>query len=326
MAPDLAHESTRGACACTRSSATPASSHARAVRLGVLYGIGAYGLWGVFPVYFKAVHAVPPLEIVGHRIVWSLALLAGLVLLKRGWPAVHTAIRTPRTLRVLALTTLLIAGNWLVFVWAVVNNQILQASLGYFINPLVNVLLGCVFLRERLRLWQWVSVLFAALGVLCLTTVGRQSPLLALFLAGTFGTYGLLRKVAPVDALVGLTVETALLTPIAAGYLVWLKVQGASAFVSGDLRMDLLLILAGVITAMPLLWFTEAARRLRLTTMGFLQYLAPTGHFLLAVLVYGEPLTAARLCAFVFIWAALALYSTEALRAGAARPVPAAPE
>ena len=291
-------------------------------RAGVLYGAAAYGLWGLFPLYFKAVKQVPALEIVAHRILWSLVLLAGLVLWRRGTAPVRELLRTPRTLLVLAVTTVLIAGNWLAFVWAVANGYVLQSSLGYFINPLLNVLLGAIFLRERVRGWQLFGVFLAAIGVGYFTISAGHFPRLALFLAATFGCYGLLRKIARVDALIGLTVETALLAPIALGYLLWLGAHGRSAFGLQSLRMDLLLMLAGLITATPLLWFTEAARRLRLTTMGFLQYLSPTGHFLLAVFAFGEPFTRREVVAFACIWTALVLYSVDAARRHVAEALP----
>ncbi len=310
----------------------------------MLCAVAAYGSWGLFPLYFKAVRHVPALEIITHRVLWSLALLSVLVLARRGWPAVVQAIRNRQTFLVLAATTLLIATNWLTFVWAVVHDRVLESSLGYFINPLVNVLLGTVFLKERLRRLQVVGVLLAAVGVAYLTAMGGHFPVLALVLAGTFGLYGLLRKVARVDALVGLTIETALLAPVALGYLIWLSAHGQAAFLSGTPQPDVsawlaahhsvfadfgfaahlaagstnaLLIGAGLITAIPLLWFTEAARRLRLATMGFLQYLAPTGQFLLAVLAFGEPFRATQGLAFACIWTALVIYSVDAVRAQA---------
>jgi len=278
----------------------------------VIYGVAAYGLWGIFPLYFRAVSHVPTLEVLCHRIIWSAVLLLALVALRRDWPAVRQSLRSPRTLLTLCTTTLLIGGNWLGFIWAVANQQVLQASLGYFINPLVNVLLGFIFLRERLRRWQSVSVLLAGAAVTVLTVRGGQFPALALFLAVSFGTYALLRKTASVDALVGLTVETAILTPAALAYLGYQMVSGRIVFLNASPPMDLLLMLAGVITATPLLLFTKAARRLRLATLGFLQYLSPTGHFLLAVLAFGEPFSLAHGISFGCIWTALAIYSIDA--------------
>ncbi len=299
------------------------AEHASTARVGVLYGVAAYGLWGLFPVYFKAVKTVPTLEVLAHRIIWSFLLLALLVLIWRGRTGVRAAFASRRNLITLSVTTLLIANNWGVFIWAVASDYLLQASLGYFINPLVYVLLGFVFLRERLRRWQTFSVILAGVGCAYLTFVGGQFPWIALLLAFSFGFYGLLRKTAQVDALIGLTVETALLTPIALLFLIHQMAVGSAVFGSGSWRMSLLLVLAGVVTATPLLWFTEAARRLRLATIGFLQFLAPTGHFLLAVFAYGEPFRPEHIVTFACIWTALAVYSVESalyVRSAARRP------
>jgi len=288
-----------------------------AARAGVLYAVGAYGLWGVFPIYFKVVRHVPALEVLAHRIIWSLALLLVLIAARHDWPALRAALRQRRTFITLLATTLLIAANWLLFIWAVAHDYVLQASLGYFINPLVNVLLGFVFLRERLRRWQTVAVILAASGVGYMTVAGGCFPGMALFLAGSFGFYGLLRKVANVEALIGLTIETGLLTPPALAFLSYRMVVGQAVFGS-RLDMSLILLLAGVITATPLLWFSQAARRLRLATLGFIQYLSPTGHFVLAVVAFGEPFTSAHLVTFGCIWVALAIYTIDTARA--ARP------
>ena len=287
-------------------------SPASTSRAGVIYGVAAYGLWGVFPLYFKAIRTVPVFEVLAHRIIWSFVFLLVLMLWRHNWPAARQALRSRQTLLILCATTLLIAGNWLVFIWAITHDHVLQASLGYFINPLVNVLLGVVFLRERLRRGQTISVGLATVGVAYLTIKLGQFPVLALFLALTFGSYGLLRKVVKVEAMAGLTVETALLAPAAVGFLAYQMHQGQAVFGAGPLTLNLLLLAAGFVTATPLLWFTEAARRLRLATLGFLQYLSPTGHFLCAVLIFREPFSPTHLIAFVFIWTALAIYSVEA--------------
>ncbi len=290
------------------------SDSQRVARVGVLYAVGAYGLWGVFPVYFKLVRQVPAVEVLAHRIIWSLVLLVILLAVRGNWSVLRAALSRRRNLVTLGATTLLIASNWLLFIWAVAHDYVLQASLGYFINPLVNVLLGFVFLRERLRRWQTLAVALAAVGVTYMTVAGGQFPGMALFLAGSFGLYGLLRKVANIEALVGLTIETGLLTPLAGAYLAYQMAVGRAVFGS-RLDLSLILLLAGVITATPLLWFTEAARRLRLATLGFIQYLAPTGHFLLAVAAFGEPFTRAHLVTFGCIWAALAIYTFDTARA-----------
>lgn len=301
----------------------PPTGAGRTARAGVLYGIAAYGTWGLFPLYFKAVAYVPALEVVCHRVVWSLAFLAALLALRGDWRAVPRALRCRRTLATLGLTALLIACNWVLFVWAVANQQLLQASLGYYINPLLNVLLGCVFLGERLRRWQTISVVLAGVGVAYLTVAYGQLPWIALVLAATFGFYGLLRKTAKADALVGLSVETTLLAPLAAAYLLYQMAHGQAVFLAGSARSDLLLMAAGAVTATPLLWFTAAARRLPYSTLGFMQYLAPTGQFLLAVLAFGEPFRPAQLVTFGCIWIALVIFSWDALRRARPSPPPA---
>jgi chloramphenicol-sensitive protein RarD len=276
--------------------------------------------WGLCPIYFKAMVSVPVLQVLAHRVVWSVLLLGVLVLLQRRWPDVVAAVRDRRTILRLCLTTLLIANNWGVFIWAVAHDELLQASLGYFINPLINVLLGFVFLRERLRRLQAVSVVLAGVGVAYLIGVYGQVPWIALILAFSFGFYGLLRKTSRADPLVGLGVETTLLAPLAIAFLFFEDARGVGVFLNVSWHLDVLLASAGVITAVPLLWFVAAAKRLRYTTIGFIQYLAPTGQFLLAVIAYGEPFTRDQLIAFAFIWAALALYSIDAtLRSRRAR-------
>ncbi len=293
----------------------------RRARAGVAYALAAYGLWGLFPAYFKLVAHVWPLEVVTHRIVWGVLFLLALVWVTGRRHALLSVLRSRRTILTLCATTTLIAGNWLVFVYAVATDQVMQASLGYFVNPLINVLLGFVFLRERLRPWQTVSVLLAFAGVTYLTVGSGTFPTLAMLMAWSFGFYGLLRKIANVDAILGLTIETALIAPLATAYLAWEVVAGRATFANESLPMSLLLMLAGPLTALPLMWFAAAARRLRLTTLGFIQYLAPTGHFLLAVLAYGEPFTHVHLVAFGCIWVALAIYTVDsATRARVPQP------
>jgi chloramphenicol-sensitive protein RarD len=288
------------------------SSHAaRGAQLGVAYGVAAYAWWGLCPIYFKAVASVPALQVLAHRIVWSVLLLLLLTVVQRRWQPVRAVCRDRRTLLRLCVTTLLIANNWGLFIWAVAHDHLLQASFGYFINPLVNVLLGFVFLRERLRRMQTLAVLLAAIGVAYLIFAYGQFPWIALVLALSFAFYGLLRKTARADALVGLTVETALLTPVALAFLLFEGLRGAGAFGVISRQMDLLLASAGIITAVPLLWFAAAAKRLWYSTLGILQYLAPTGQFLLAVLAYGEPFTRDHLISFSLIWTALIIYSVD---------------
>jgi chloramphenicol-sensitive protein RarD len=273
------------------------------------------------PLYLKTVRAVPLLEVLSHRVVWAFVLLLPLVWRQGQLGAILADVRRRRTLAILATSTVAIAMNWLVYIWAVNHNRVLEASLGYYINPLVNVLLGVVVLGERLDRPVRVAVGIAAVGVAWLTIRLGQAPWIALALAASFGLYGLMRKLAPVGALAGLTIETALLLPLSAGYLAWAVLTGGSAFLAGRPTLDLLLLLAGPVTAIPLLCFARAARRLPLSTLGFLQYLSPTLQFLLAVLVYGEPFDGSRLVAFGFIWTALAVFAAYSARRGTPEPV-----
>jgi chloramphenicol-sensitive protein RarD len=296
--------------------ADASSSRARRETVaGVLYAGAAFLIWGLSPVYWKALQRVPALEIVTHRVVWSFVFLMGLTLVQRRWGEFRDALKTPRTLMILALTTLLVSCNWLLYIWAVNAGYMLQASLGYYINPLVNVLLGLLFLKERLRRPQAVAVLLACAAVLFRTVSHGEPPWIALTLGFTFGFYGLIRKVAPVGSLVGLTVETLLLTAPGVAYLLFLESQAAGALFHGSRSLDALLVGTGVFTAVPLLCFNLGARRINLSTVGLMQYIAPSGMFLLAVLVYGEPFTAAQGWTFVMIWTALAIYSVDSVRA-----------
>lgn len=281
---------------------------------GLGFGILAYLIWGFFPVYFTALAAVPAYQVVSHRIVWSVLFLWMIILWRGKWREVRDAFRNPRVLALLTASALLIAANWLVFIIAVGHAQVIQSSLGYFMTPFVSVLLGVFFLQERLRRLQLISLILAAIGVLLLTARFGQFPWVALILALTFGSYGLLRKIVAVDSLIGLTVETLLLGPLALGYLFFVSWQGNSAFLVHGPLTGSLLVLAGIATAVPLLLFASAARRLRLATIGFLQYITPTMHFLLAVLLYKEPFTQAHLTSFLLIWAGLCCYSYDAYR------------
>jgi chloramphenicol-sensitive protein RarD len=303
---------------------TAVTEAARAARQGVLYGLAAYGLWGVVPVYFKAIATVPPAEVLAQRIVWSVAFLVLILTAFGRWAEVRDGLRSrPVLLRLLA-TTVLIALNWFAYIYGVSTGQIVQASLGYFVTPLVNVLFGLVFFRERLRPWQWAAVTLAAVGVVYLVARAGGVPWIALTLALSFGLYGLLRKQVPLDGLVCLAVETFLLLPAALGYLGWLWAEGRLALGSGERSRDWLLLASGVVTTVPLVCFGQAARRLRLTTLGFLQYLSPSLQLGLAVLVFGEGFGPTQAVSFGLIWAALALYSADALRAYRDRePAPA---
>jgi chloramphenicol-sensitive protein RarD len=293
----------------------PKDAAAEARRKGVIYGLAAYLCWGFFPVYFKSVHLVPPLEMVAHRICWSLAFLLLLVAWKGAWGEMRRLLARPKSLAALTVSTLLIATNWLVFIYAINVGEVLQSSLGYFINPLVSVLLGFVFLGERLERAQWFSIALACIGVVYLAASHGSVPWISLILAASFGLYGLIRKALHVEPLVGLTVETILLAPFALIYLIRLNQGGTGIFLAHSLRLDLLIPMAGIVTAIPLLLFAAATKRLRLATVGFLQYITPTMHFLLAVIVYGETFTHTHLVSFLFIWSGLVLYSLHAYRA-----------
>jgi len=286
----------------------------RSFRIGLAWGLAAYGSWGVFPIYFKAVAAVPALEVLAHRVVWSVVVLAAVLTVQRRWREVAAAVADLRILAVLGVTAVLIGVNWYVFIWAITTGRILQSSLGYFINPLVNVFLGVVFLGERMSRAGVAAVAMAAAGVGWLTVRGGTVPWVSLVLAFSFAFYGLLRKTARVKPVPGLAVETALLAPVALLFLAATASSGGLYFGTGSWRLDLLLVAAGLVTALPLLWFNTAAQLLPLSTLGFLQYLSPTGQFLLAVLVYGEPLTRDRLVAFACIWVALGIFTVDQLQ------------
>lgn len=297
-------------------------SDPQARRAGLLYGLAAYGLWGLVPLYFHELteKKVSPPEVLAHRIVWSVVLLAVALSLARRWGEVGRCLRAAPVRRRLLATTLLIALNWLTFIYSVSIGQVVQTSLGYYITPLVTVVLGLVFLGERLRPWQWVALLLAGAGVVTLVVGGGGVPWVALTLATSFGLYGLLRKQAAADALVGLTVETALLLPAAVCFLVYRAAVGSLALGTVDRRLDVLLVLSGVVTTVPLFCFGEAAHRLRLSTVGFLQYLSPSISLVLAVTVMGEEFSRLELASFACIWVGLAVYSVDAALAWRGRP------
>lgn len=290
--------------------------HAR-TRAGLLLGLSAYFLWGFLPLYFKALSHVLPSEIVAHRILWSLIFLATLATLWSKWSAIRAAMRNPKVMATLAATALLIGGNWLVYIWAVLNGHVLEGSLGYYLNPLVNVLLGVVLLKERLSRAQIFAVFLASAGVAVLAAGAGEGLWISLTLAASFAMYGFLRKVAPVDSLEGLSVETVLLAPIALGWILWLEATGQGSALADPLTTGLLIV-SGAVTATPLLLFTAAAKRLPYSTLGFLQYVAPSIQFLLAILVFGETLTFAHMVCFGMIWTALAIFAVDGIRSGQA--------
>ncbi len=291
---------------------------------GVLYAGAAYLIWGVFPFYFHALAGVPALQILAHRVVWSALFLFALVTVRRRWGEVAGELRRPRTVAGLAVSAVLISANWLTYIWAVNAGHVLEASLGYFVNPLVTVLLGVAFLHDRLSRRQAMAVGLAAVGVLSLVVWAHKVPWVALALALTFGFYGLVRKRIAVGAVAGLLCEVLVLTPLAVAYLASLHARGLGVFGS-SLRPSLLLSASGVVTAVPLLFFALGVQRLRLSTVGLLQYLNPTAQFLIAVFAFGEPFTRAHALAFGCIWISLAVYTADALSQARANAAGAAP-
>jgi len=293
---------------------SPAESE-RQTLIGVGFGLCAFLFWGLSPIYFRAVAVIGPFELLAHRVVWSALFLAPMVLLGGGLRPIRRALAEPATLLALAVSTLLISTNWLIFIVAIAGERLLEVSLGYYLNPLVNVLLGLVFLGERMGRLRWAGVALAALGVANLALRHEGFPWISLGLALTFGVYGLIRKRMPLGARDGLFLETLLMLPLAGLFLVWLDASGRGLFLAaGDFRLDLLLLASGLVTALPLLWFTAAARRLQLATIGVMQYLAPSLHFLLAVLVYGEAFTPVQAVTFGCIWLGVALFTAGSLR------------
>jgi chloramphenicol-sensitive protein RarD len=282
------------------------------MKKGIWYAVGAYVFWGLFPVYWKMLAGVPALQLLGHRIVWSFLLLTGVLLLFRQGREFRRAL-TGRVLLIYSIAAVLIGINWLTYVWSIGAGFIVETSLGYFINPLLSVLLGVIFLRERLRPLQWIPIGLAAAGVLYLTFAYGALPWIALTLAFTFGLYGLVKKTAPLGSFHGLTLETGILFLPALGFLLYSEFSGSAAFLHSAPLTDLMLFGAGAVTVIPLLLFASAARRIPLTTMGVLQYMNPTMQFLLGVLVYREPFNQHRLVGFSIVWAALILYGVEGL-------------
>lgn len=278
---------------------------------GMLYAALAFLAWGLFPLYFKALAAIPAQEILAHRMVWSLAFLAAVLLWRRQWTWLAALAGQPRVLAGFAASALLLSTNWGLYIWSVNHDRVVDASLGYFINPLVNVVLGFLVLKERMRTLQWAAVALAAAGVAWLTWDAGHPPWIALALGLTFGVYGLLRKTASLGPLEGLSLETMLLFPFAAGYLLWLAWAGQSGFAAAAPLPQALMVLSGPVTAIPLLMFAAAARRLSLSLLGLMQYLVPTMQLLLGVWLYHEPFGPGRLIGFALIWTGLALYSIE---------------
>ncbi|MGP2416507.1 EamA family transporter RarD [Pantoea ananatis] len=282
-------------------------------RQGIGFALGAYFIWGIAPAYFKLVKAVPATEIMTHRVIWSALFMLLLITLSRSWGQVRSVLGQPKKVLLLALTAVTVGGNWLLFIWAVNNQHMLEASLGYFINPLINVVFGMIFLRERFRRLQWLAVALAAGGVLLQLWKFGSVPVIALGLAFSFAFYGLMRKKIQVDAQSGMLIETLWLFPLAALYLFGFADSRTSHLSANPMSLNLLLIAAGIVTTIPLMFFAAACTRLRLSTVGFFQYLGPTLMFLLAVLFYGETVTPDKMVTFGFIWLALLVFILDAV-------------
>ena len=278
---------------------------------GVWNGLAAYVMWGFFPIYWKLLHEVSALQVIGHRIGWSFLLLVAVILLTKQWNEFRSAALAPKVIGIYAIAGILLTVNWLIYVWGVNSGFIVETSLGYFINPLISVLLGVLFLRERLRTMQWIPVGLAALGVIYLTVTYGRPPWIALSLAFSFGIYGLVKKLAPLGSLYGLTLETALVFPFALIYLLFVQSTDTGAFLHQGVLTDILLIGTGAVTSIPLLMFATAARQIPLTMIGILQYIAPTLQFLIGVFLYHEPFDRSRLIGFALVWLALIIFWVE---------------
>jgi len=283
------------------------------MNIGIILAIGAYSIWGFLPIYLKLIQDVPALQILVHRSIWSFIFLIFLISIRKDWSNFMLAIRDRKTILFGAIAGTLLATNWLIFIWAVNTGYIVESSLGYFINPLVSVLLGVFFLREKLRTIQWFAVGLAGVGVLYLTINYGNLPWIALALASSFGLYGLSKKTSSLDSIKGLTLETGVLFIPALAYLLFLDLKGISIFGHTSLSVDVLLIALGLVTALPLLLFGAAAQRINLSTLGLTQYIAPTCQFLIGVLIYHEPFSHDRLIGFVIIWLALIVFTSEGI-------------
>jgi len=303
-------------------SPDPAEEARAAARSGLAAAVAAFAIWGVFPLYLRPLAEVPALQVMAHRVVWCCLL----VMLFLGWRGelgtVRAALVDPGTRRRLAASAILISVNWLVYVWAVANGHVVEASLGYFINPLLNVVLGVLILSERLTRPQWLAIMLAAIGVLYLTVAAGRPPWIALVLAASFGTYGLIRKTMKVESVPGLASETLLLAPFALVFLVWVQAQGTGAFGHEGRVVDALLVGSGLVTALPLALFAYGARRIPYSTVGIVQYIGPTVQFLIGVFVFHEPFPRSRAIGFILIWTGLLVYAADGLRRSRKLPPP----
>lgn len=280
---------------------------------GIWYAVGAYILWGIFPIYWKQLHNISSVEMIAHRVVWSFILVCLLLMVYKNWGKFLEAIGRKGMLLYYAIASGLIGLNWLIYVSAVNSNFIIETSLGYFINPLMSVLLGVIILKERLRIWQWVPIILAASGVILTTLAYGKIPWIALGLAFTFGFYGLAKKLAPLNSLFGLTVETGFLFIPSFVYLLILQFSNKAAFLHLGPRIDILIILSGIVTTVPLLLFASATQKISLSHVGFLQYIAPTLQFLIGVFIYQETINKIQLQGFILVWLGLIIFTIEAL-------------
>lgn len=285
------------------------------MRKGIIYAAACYSAWGLFPIYFKALHTIPSMEILLHRMIWALVFLVLVLSVRKQWSWLTKVLHQPKLLAGFTASALLLSANWFLYIWAINNDRIVDASLGYFMTPLVSVFLGYILLKERLRSVQWFAIACAGLGVAWLSLQTGHPPWIALVLASTFGMYGLLRKTAALGALEGLSLETMILFPFALAYLIYLLIHGQTAFVHESTTTQLLLLAAGPITAIPLLMFAAAARRIPLATLGLMQYISPTIQLLIGVWLYHEQFSHDRLLGFIGIWLGLFIYSADSLRA-----------
>jgi len=291
---------------------------------GIWYAIGAYAWWGFFPIYWKMLKHVPALQIIGHRIVWSFAALIVVIIIIRQWKEFRNSVFNLKILRIYILAALLIAINWFMYVWAVNAGHIVETSLGYFINPLLSVLMGVIFFHERLRLWQWIPIGFAAAGVLYLTLALGSLPWIALVLAFSFASYGLVKKIAPLSSLHGLTLETFILLIPATVFLIYSDYAGTGSFTHNGWLTDLMIIGAGVTTTIPLLMFASATKRIPLSFVGILQYIAPTIQFLIGVLLYKEQFSIEQFIGYSFVWTALIIFGFNSFSSYRANSIAAA--
>lgn len=287
------------------------SAESNEKKIGVSYALAAYGTWGLLPLFWKTMGHVPAEQILAHRIFWSFMYVSVLIIVAKQQKAVKKVFASPKILAFFLISSLLLSANWGIYIWANNNNHIIETSLGYFINPLVSILLGMIFLKEKVNFWQLIAIILAVIGVSYMAFQYGKFPWIALALAGTFAFYGLIRKVVPVESLAGLFIETGFLAPFALIGIVLLGIDGKGFYYSGGLKVTVLLMISGVITAYPLIWLVNGAKRLPLKTIGFCQYLAPIMMLLIGVLVYGEPFTKMHQISFAFIWSALLFYSVS---------------